>query len=135
MYRLVAFIVAVIVLIGLVFTGGFLTFGKNSEPRIDHVAATIQDAEQAMQTKADQEVAEIDAKAALSLNLPELDKPLTTEDINLAVQKAGVDAEKTALRVGQTTDQAETAKRTAETIVRAHMERRMQTELAAKKSL
>ncbi|UCA44735.1 MULTISPECIES: hypothetical protein [unclassified Pseudochrobactrum] len=141
MYRLLAFILAVGVLTGLVFSGGFLTHDKTAQKQPDSVAAVIAHSEQELQSKADQELAEIDAKAAQNsvagpaVLLPELKKPLTEEDVRVAVQKAGEDAEKTALSVGQTADQAAAAKKTAEDFVRVRMESQMRAEQSSANSM
>ncbi len=137
MYRLSAFFIAVAVLVGLVLSGGFQSFNNSNHRATDNVAALIaqsERAEQELQSKADQELAEIDARAgqsgeaSVALGLPELNKPLTQADIDAAVQLAGEDAKKTALRVGQNEAQALQAQKAAETIVRLRMEQQMSRE-------
>ena len=141
MYRLFAFIIAVVVLIGLVFSGGFLTTEKTAHKQPDSVAAVIAHSEKELQSKADQELAEIDAKAAgdavagPAVLLPELKHPLTAQDVEVAVQKAGTDAEKTAMSVGQSAEQAATAKKAAEDFVRVRMERQLREEQSGTKSM
>lgn len=145
MYRLSAFIIAVAVLVGLVFSGGFLasdeiaTTAPAGEPA--GVAAANSRSETALQAEADQELADIDAKAAQNdkaepvLKLPAIKSPLTADDVAAAVQQAGMDAEKTALRVGQSAEQAQSAKQAAEEFVRERMERQMREEQQALKTI
>ena len=141
MYRLFAFIIAVVVLIGLVFSGGFLTTEKTAHKQPDSVAAVIAHSEKELQSKADQELADIDAKAAgdavagPAVLLPELKQPLTAQDVAVAVQKAGTDAEKTAMSVGQSAEQAAIAKKAAEDFVRVRMERQLHEEQSGTKSM
>lgn len=138
MYRLSAFLIAVAVLVGLVFSGGFMPAEKPEINKPDNVAAIIEHSEVELQTKADQELADIDAKAAQNgsaLILPEVKQPLTAEDVAVAAQKAGADAEKTALTVGQSAEQAQHAKQDAEKFVRARMERQMHEEQQALKTI
>lgn len=138
MYRLSAFLIAVAVLVGLVFSGGFMPAEKPEANKPDSVATIIEHSEVELQTKADQELTDIDSKAAQNgsvLALPEIKKPLTTEDISTAVQKAGADAHQTALSVGQSAEQAQNAKQDAEVFVRARMERQMREEQQALKTI
>lgn len=143
MYRLSAFVIAVAVLVGLVFSGGFLTSGDDQpHPGMpDNVAAAIANSEQQLQNKADQELVDIDTKAKQSSRdgspvlLPEINKALTQADITAAVQQAGNDGEKTALRAGQSIEQARNAKQAAEEFVRIRMERRMQQQQSVAKSM
>lgn len=132
MYRLLAFIIAVGVLGGALFFGGFLTPDKVAEKRTDNVAALIADAEQAVPSKTEEAAIEADGQIALAL--PQLAKPLTAEDVTNAAAKAGLDAEQTALRVGQNPEQAAKARQIAQESVRVHMGRRLRAEQAAIKS-
>lgn len=148
MYRLSAFIIAVAVLVGLIFSGGFLTADKivptapaGKTSGSSNAAGVNPHSETALQAEADQELAKTDVKAAQNdvkepvLKLPEVKRPLTPDDVALAVQQAGIDAEKTALRVGQNADQAQSAKQAAEEFVRIRMERQMREEQQALKTI
>ncbi|WP_439272067.1 hypothetical protein [Pseudochrobactrum sp. HB0163] len=135
MYRLSVFFIAVAVLVGLVLSGGFQSFSGKQQAGSDSVAAMIAQSERELQLKADQELEEIDARAGqggnvtAALALPELKKPLTQEDIELAAKRAGEDAKKTALRVGQSEQQALQAQTAAEAVVRRRLERQMMSEM------
>lgn len=129
MYRLVSFIFAVAVLFGLVISGGILIPDDLSAKTSKNGADVIARSEQELQSKADQELADIDAAAGKSMNHPALSLPpkssLTAESAEIAAQKAGDDAYAAALRTGQSAEQALKAKIYAQKQVEQHMERRL----------
>ncbi len=135
MYRLLTLIIAVVLLGAAAFWGGFLFSNKPAEKRTDNIAAIIADTEKSVPVGQEQGMAESDGSSVLNFDALKLDQPLTAEDVQNAVQQAGSDAEKTALRVGHNAEQAALARKTAEDVVRVHMERRMRDEQAGNKAL
>ncbi|MCF7645899.1 hypothetical protein KQ944_12050 [Bacillus subtilis] len=135
MYRLLVLIVAVVLLGAAAFWGGFLFSNKPAQKRTDNIAAIIADTEKSVPAGTEQGVTEGDGSSVLNLDALKLDKPLTAEDVQNVVQQAGLDAEQTALRVGHNAEQAALARKTAEDVVRVHMERRMRDEQAGNKAL
>ena len=135
MYRWLIFIIAVVVLGAAAFWGGFMLSNKPAEKRTDNIAAIIADTEKTVSAGQEQGMAESDGSSVLNLDALKLDKPLTAEDVQNAVQQAGLDAEKTALRVGHNAEQAALARKTAEDVVRIRMEQRLREEQAGNKAL
>lgn len=134
MYRLLVLTIAVVVLGTVAFWSGFLFSNQSVQKRTDNIAAIIADTEKALPVADGQDAVEGDGGFARNLDALKLNQPLTPEEVNDAVQKAGQDAEKTALRVGQNAEQAALARKMAEDAVRIHMERRLKAERAAAKA-
>ncbi|MDM7851089.1 hypothetical protein [Pseudochrobactrum kiredjianiae] len=134
MYRLLTLVIVVVLLGAAAFWGGFLFSNKPAEKRTDNIAAIIADTEKVVPVTAEQGAPEGDGSSVLNLDMLKLDQPLTAEDVTNAAAKAGLDAEQTALRVGQNGEQAAKARQIAQESVRIHMERRLRAEQAATKS-
>lgn len=146
MYRLPAFLIAVFVLLGLVLSGGFLTSedvlaGGSVSEGATKLGVVVAQTDDDLQKKADREIADIDNKAKQqsiagpAVLLPAIKPPLTEADIVFAAQRAGIDAEQIAVRVGQTAEQAQNAKQSAENFVRERMLLQMREEQRSAKAM
>lgn len=127
MYRLAAFLIAVAVLVGMVFAGDFQHADPQSFNSPHNEIAQDTHSDRMLHEKADQELADIERKSetntfAIGEFLADAKPALTTDDINSTVKNAGNNASETAIRVGQSAEQAMKALHSAEQFVRSRLE-------------
>jgi len=130
MYRVLAFVLSVAVLVGLVLFGGFLTSAPVPESR----NTAYSDSVVALIARSEQELVDIDVRAgtAVQLALPQRSKALmlqdvrskalTMQDIENAAGQAGQNAQQTALRVGQSEALALQARHRAERLIQQRLQ-------------